>query len=130
MIDSLFLVNIFLLLKRHFKKHILSKIALANRQQCVLFPLCGKTVDMKAVLDARHQVIGVECVSLGVEAFFEENNIKHDIENDQANQCEIYKVLTKFGFQLFFFLFLHRALTIRSLYFALISLSLVSKCRF
>jgi hypothetical protein len=44
---------------------------------------------MKAVLDANHQVIGIECVQLGIEAFFEENNIEHDIEN---NECQIYKV--------------------------------------
>ena len=47
---------------------------------------------MKAVLDAKHKVIGIECVELGVEAFFEENNIEHEIENDEINKCQIYKV--------------------------------------
>ncbi len=44
---------------------------------------------MKAVLDEKHQVIGIECAQLGIEAFFNENNIPYTIEN---NQCQTYKV--------------------------------------
>ncbi len=71
-----------------------------DRQQFVLFPLCGKTVDMKAVLDAKHQVIGIECAQLGIEAFFNENNIQYKIENED-NQCQIYKVDINLVFECF-----------------------------
>ncbi|CAF3530614.1 unnamed protein product [Rotaria socialis] len=37
----------------------------------------GKTIDMKAVLDSKHQVIGIECAQVGIETFFQENNIKY-----------------------------------------------------
>jgi hypothetical protein len=47
---------------------------------------------MKAVLDAKHQVIGIECSQLGIEAFFNENNIQYNIENNENNKCQIYKV--------------------------------------
>jgi hypothetical protein len=67
----------------------LTKLTSNERQQCVVFPLCGKTVDMKAVLDAKHQVIGIECAQLGIEAFFNENNIQYKTEN---NQYQTYKV--------------------------------------
>ncbi len=47
---------------------------------------------MKAVLDLGHRVIGIEGCQTGVEAFFNENNIPFEIENDESNQCQIYKV--------------------------------------
>ena len=75
-----------------FQKYVLSKLGSADEQKCVLFPLCGKTLDMKAVLDAGHRVIGVEGCQKGVEAFFQENNISYTIDNDASNQCHVYKV--------------------------------------
>ncbi|CAF4171768.1 unnamed protein product, partial [Rotaria magnacalcarata] len=36
----------------------------------------------------KHQVIGIECAQLGIESFFQENNIKYNIEN---NECQVYK---------------------------------------
>ncbi len=56
---------------------------------------------MKAVLDAKHQVIGIECAQLGIEAFFNENNIQYNIENDENNQYQIYKVIMNIIFELF-----------------------------
>ncbi len=47
---------------------------------------------MKAVLDTGHQVIGIEGSQIGVEAFFNENNIPYEIEKDESNQYQIYKV--------------------------------------
>lgn len=47
---------------------------------------------MKAVLDAGHRVIGIEGSRSGIEAFFNENNIPYEIENDENNQYQIYKV--------------------------------------
>ncbi|CAM4781356.1 unnamed protein product [Rotaria magnacalcarata] len=47
-----------------FEKYVLSKIISVEQQQSILFPLSGKTVDMKAALDSKHQVIGIECAQL------------------------------------------------------------------
>lgn len=44
---------------------------------------------MKAVIDAKHCAIGIECAQLAIEAFFKENQIQYDIEN---NPRQIYKV--------------------------------------
>ncbi|CAF2835798.1 unnamed protein product [Rotaria sp. Silwood2] len=74
-----------------FKKHILPKLLSSKKQKCVVFPLCGKTLDMKAVLDTGHQVIGIEGSQAAIEAFFNENNIPYETEKDENNQCEIYK---------------------------------------
>ena len=47
---------------------------------------------MMAALDTGHRVIGIEGGVAPVEAFFSENKIAYEIENDAINQCEIYKV--------------------------------------
>jgi thiopurine S-methyltransferase len=64
----------------------------SQQQQCVAFPLCGKSLDMTAVLDTGHRVIGIEGSQTGIEAFFSENNIPYEIEKDENNQYQIYKV--------------------------------------
>ena len=64
----------------------------SSQQQCVAFTLCGKSLDMIAVLDAGHRVIGIEGCQSAVEAFFNENQIPYEIEKDQNDQCLIYKV--------------------------------------
>ena len=45
-----------------------------------------------AVLDAGHRVIGIEGGVTPVQAFFSENKIAYEVENDASNQCEVYKV--------------------------------------
>lgn len=57
--------------------------------------MCGKTVDMKAVLDSNNQVIGVECSTVGIEAFFQENNIEYAITNDKYKTYKVYFVGSK-----------------------------------
>lgn len=47
---------------------------------------------MKAVLDEKHQVVGIECSQLGIEAFFNENNIQYDMQSDATNECHVYNV--------------------------------------
>lgn len=64
----------------------------SSQQQCVAFTLCGKSLDMTAVLAAGHRVIGIEGCQMAVEAFFSENQIAYEIEKDQDDQCVIYKV--------------------------------------
>lgn len=84
----------------HFQKHVLAKLDPNTEPQLILFPLCGKTVDMKAVLDVNHHVIGIECSSLGIEAFFNENNIQYQAVDNVQNKCRIYQVIQKrFSFE-------------------------------
>jgi thiopurine S-methyltransferase len=64
----------------------------SKEQQCVVFPLCGKTLDMTAVLDIGHRVIGIEGCQSAIETFFKENNIPYVIEQDESNQYQVYKV--------------------------------------
>lgn len=66
-----------------------------EQQQCVAFPLCGKTVDMMAVLDAGHCVIGIEGSTTAIETFFKENEIVYEIEKDETGKFSIYKVKKK-----------------------------------
>jgi hypothetical protein len=47
---------------------------------------------MTAVLDTGHRVIGIEGSPTAAEAFFNENNIPYEIEKDESDQYQIYKV--------------------------------------
>lgn len=73
-----------------FNKHVLSKLANEKKQQSVLFPLCGKTLDMKAVLDLGHKVIGIEGSRTAVEQFFDENHLSYQVKTE--NDYEIIQV--------------------------------------
>lgn len=74
-----------------FQSYLIPKLTSTDQRKCVVFPLCGKTLDMVAVLDAGHTVIGFEGASSAVEAFFNENKIPYETENDESNQCQTYK---------------------------------------
>ena len=47
----------------------------------VLVPLCGKSNDMRWLVDAGHDVIGVELSEIAVTDFFEANDLTPDVEN-------------------------------------------------
>ncbi|CAF0766556.1 unnamed protein product [Didymodactylos carnosus] len=47
-----------------------------------LFPLCGKTLDMKHMLDKGHEVFGIEGSKVGIEAFLSEHNLTYSITDD------------------------------------------------
>jgi thiopurine S-methyltransferase len=49
---------------------------LGPKPKNVFIPLCGKTLDMKLLLDAGHHVVGAECSGIACVDFFSENNIK------------------------------------------------------
>ncbi|XP_071954536.1 probable thiopurine S-methyltransferase [Antedon mediterranea] len=54
---------------------------LNNKTKCRFFvPLCGKSVDMKWLLDKGHSVVGCELVELGVQQFFREQDIEYTVE--------------------------------------------------
>jgi hypothetical protein len=44
---------------------------------------------MKAIIDVGHHAYGIECVQTAVKAFFQENKILYENDNDT---CQTYKV--------------------------------------
>ena len=77
---------------RRFEKNLLPKLVPGEEQKSVVFPLCGKTADMMAVLDTGHRVIGIEGSPTAIETFFKENQIVYEIEKDATRQLTVYKV--------------------------------------
>ncbi len=75
---------------RLFNTHLLQTLPPSSKQKChILFPLCGKSPDMKAIIDVGHHAYGIECVQTAVKAFFQENKILYENDNDT---CQTYKV--------------------------------------
>lgn len=58
--------------------------ALTNgKSEIIVFvPLCGKSSDIKWLYDLNHTVIGVEGSTMAIEAFFSENNLKFERNNN------------------------------------------------
>ncbi|KAM8966240.1 thiopurine S-methyltransferase-like [Pelodytes ibericus] len=53
-----------------------------NRKQIrILFPLCGKAVDMKWLADMGHTIVGIDVSEIAIKEFFAENNIPY-VEED------------------------------------------------
>ncbi|XP_041357513.1 probable thiopurine S-methyltransferase [Gigantopelta aegis] len=46
----------------------------------ILFPMCGKTVDMKWAYDLGHVVVGVEGSEIPIKEFFEESGLEYTVE--------------------------------------------------
>ena len=44
----------------------------------ILFPFCGKNVDMKAYYDAGHTVFGIDCSIDAIMDFFKEQELEYD----------------------------------------------------
>lgn len=51
-------------------------------------------MDMMAVLDTGHRVIGIEGSPTAIEAFFTDNQIDYEIEQNPSGQLTVYKVET------------------------------------
>ncbi|CAF0995279.1 unnamed protein product [Brachionus calyciflorus] len=64
-------------------KH-LNKLVEDNKHIRILFPFCGKAVDMSWLASLGHEVVGVEYVQMACEKFFAENNIKHNVSEVQG----------------------------------------------
>ncbi|XP_072026650.1 probable thiopurine S-methyltransferase [Amphiura filiformis] len=54
-------------------------------------PLCGKSVDLKWLLDRGYAVIGCEIAELGIQQFFEEHDIKYKTEKMTEIEGTVYK---------------------------------------
>lgn len=72
------------------QKHI-QKLTQDKAKQRIFVPLCGKSLDMKWLLDQGHEVIGNECVDSGCRQFFEEHNIPYTVENLVGVKGVVYK---------------------------------------
>jgi len=46
----------------------------------ILFPLCGKALDMKWLYDDGHTIVGIEYVTQAIEEFFSESNLEYSKE--------------------------------------------------
>ncbi|XP_052247284.1 probable thiopurine S-methyltransferase isoform X6 [Dreissena polymorpha] len=55
----------------------IDKLLNGKNRQTVFVALCGKTLDMKWLLDQGHEVVGNDCVDSACRQFFEENNIPY-----------------------------------------------------
>ncbi|XP_039265959.2 thiopurine S-methyltransferase-like [Styela clava] len=53
-----------------------------DKKYRVLFPLCGKSYDMKWVADKGHTVIGVDCSEKALTDFFNEHGMTFVVKND------------------------------------------------
>ena len=64
-------------------------------QSHVLVPLCGKTLDLMWLAQLGHQVTGVECSQLAVDAFFAEHQVNAerkaagDLQSYRANNLQL-----------------------------------------
>jgi len=50
----------------------------------VLVPLCGKSPDLLWLAEQGHEVVGVELSGIAVQAFFEENELAHSVDESGA----------------------------------------------
>ncbi|XP_033738514.1 probable thiopurine S-methyltransferase [Pecten maximus] len=57
----------------------------------VFMPLCGKAVDIKWLADKGHSVVGVECSSMALEEFFDEQNVEYTTEPVNEVKGSLYK---------------------------------------
>lgn len=75
--------------------HLLTyeKTLLGSASCRVFVPLCGKSVDMKYLAVRGHQVVGLECSSKAVEAFFTEQSLSYELTSH--GPFEVYKSTTK-----------------------------------
>ncbi|KAK3580995.1 hypothetical protein CHS0354_007030 [Potamilus streckersoni] len=56
------------------------KLLAGKERQRIFIPLCGKSLDLKWLLDKGHTVIGNECSDLGCRQFFQEQGIPYTAE--------------------------------------------------
>jgi thiopurine S-methyltransferase len=62
----------------------------------VFVPLCGKSSDMKWLIERGHKVVGVELSPIACEAFFVENKLNHRVKKEAqftvyvSEQCTIF----------------------------------------
>jgi thiopurine S-methyltransferase len=57
------------------ERHLEKLVGIEEGPKVVFVPLCGKSLDMKYLLDAGHTVIGADCSGIACTDFFSENNI-------------------------------------------------------
>ena len=56
-----------------------------TKRRNVFVPLCGKSLDMKLLLDAGHHVVGADCSGIACTDFFSENNIPDYVREEVSH---------------------------------------------
>lgn len=74
-----------------FLEKYVDRILNKKEKASVFMPLCGKSVDIKWLSDRGHCVVGVECSSMALEEFFQEQNVEYTIEPAEQVNGSIYK---------------------------------------
>lgn len=57
----------------------------------MLFPMCGKVIDMKYFWEQGHEVFGADCASEAIQDFFAEQKLTY-ISKDLDEKSRIYSV--------------------------------------
>ncbi|CAC5363087.1 TPMT [Mytilus coruscus] len=78
----------------------LDKITEKKNKAKILFPLCGKAVEMFYLAKRSHTIVGVEYIELAVKQFFDENKLSFetrpvpeidgDVYENEENSIKIY----------------------------------------
>ncbi len=74
-------------MKRMLEKH-LEKLTQDSNPR-ILFPFCGKSLDMNWLASKGYEIVGVEYVEDAVQQFFAEQNIKY--EQEQVKDFKLFK---------------------------------------
>jgi thiopurine S-methyltransferase len=69
-------------------KHV-NKLIGGKSSAKILFPFCGKSLDMNWLASQGHEIVGVEFVEDAVLQFFAEQNIKYEVK-----EVENFKLFT------------------------------------
>ncbi|CAE1257192.1 TPMT [Acanthosepion pharaonis] len=73
-------------LERHLDKFIAGRTGVK-----VLFPLCGKTIDMRLLADQGHYVVGVDIAERAFQEFFIEQNLEYTEEQLKNVDGKLFK---------------------------------------
>lgn len=69
----------------------LTLLTSGKSQQRIFLPLCGKSVDLKWLIEQGHEVVGNEGVDQACQEFFNEHNIDYTVEDIPEINGTLYK---------------------------------------
>lgn len=75
-------------------KHVDLLVDGKDKPRCFL-PLCGKSIDLKWLLDRGYDVVGCEIAEIGIKQFFEEHSIAYKTETVEGIGGTVYKGVDK-----------------------------------
>lgn len=63
----------------------------SGKKHKVLFPLCGKVVEMSWFAELGHAVVGIEASAIPIKEFFSENKFQYSVEDIEHIPGQLYK---------------------------------------